>query len=75
MSITAKYEDGVFKPLEAVTIESGTIVQVYIPSTDKSSKTGSKSDIHGGFFGLWKDRSDIEDSVEYVNKLRSQPHV
>jgi len=24
------------------------------------------------FFGLWKDRSDIEDSVDYVNQLRSR---
>ena len=32
MTITAKYEDGVFKPLEDVTINEGTIVEVRVPS-------------------------------------------
>ena len=31
MTITAKYEDGVFKPLETVTINEGTIVEVHVP--------------------------------------------
>jgi hypothetical protein len=25
------------------------------------------------FYGMWKDRSDIGDGVEYVNKLRDNP--
>ena len=32
MTITAKYEDGVFKPLENVRIIEGTIVEVRVPS-------------------------------------------
>jgi hypothetical protein len=32
MTITARYEDGVFKPLENVTINEGTIVEVHVPS-------------------------------------------
>ena len=32
MTISAKYEDGVFKPLEDVTISEGTIVEVRVPS-------------------------------------------
>ena len=32
MTIAAKYEEGVFKPLEEVTIEEGTIVEVRLPS-------------------------------------------
>jgi predicted DNA-binding antitoxin AbrB/MazE fold protein len=32
MTITAKYEDGVFKPLEDVSISEGTIVEVRVPS-------------------------------------------
>lgn len=31
MTITAKYEDGVFKPLEDVEIDEGTIVEVHLP--------------------------------------------
>ena len=30
MTITAKYEDGVFKPLEDVSISEGTIVEVRV---------------------------------------------
>jgi len=32
MTVTAKYEDGVFKPLEDVSISEGTLVEVCVPS-------------------------------------------
>jgi predicted DNA-binding antitoxin AbrB/MazE fold protein len=32
MTIPAKYENGVFRPLEAVKIEEGTVVEVYVPA-------------------------------------------
>jgi hypothetical protein len=25
------------------------------------------------FYGIWKDRADIGDSIDYVNKLRDDP--
>jgi predicted DNA-binding antitoxin AbrB/MazE fold protein len=31
MTIRAKYEDGVFKPLGAVTLSEGTLVEVHVP--------------------------------------------
>ena len=69
MIITAKYEDGVFKPLEDVKISDGTVVEVRIPSRpDRKSKWRSVGDF--AFYGMWKDRTDIGDSVEYVNNLR-----
>ena len=70
MTITAKYEDGVFKPLEDVNIIEGTVVEVRIPSpTDRlRSKPRSVGDF--AFYGMWKDRADIGDSVEYINNLR-----
>jgi predicted DNA-binding antitoxin AbrB/MazE fold protein len=70
MTITAKYEDGVFKPLEDVTINEGTIVEVQIPSCAECLKAKSRSVRDFAFYGMWKDRTDIGDSVEYINKLR-----
>ena len=69
MTITAKYEDGVFKPLEDVSISEGTIVEVRVPSHDQPrNKALSVGDF--AFYGMWKDRTDIGDSVEYINNLR-----
>jgi predicted DNA-binding antitoxin AbrB/MazE fold protein len=41
MTIAAKYEEGVFKPLEEVTIKEGTVVQVRLPSCTDSLKAKS----------------------------------
>ena len=48
MTIPAKYENGVFRPL---------------PSIGDTP-----------FAGLWKDREDMADSVEYINRLRRELH-
>ena len=32
MTIPAKYENGVFRPLEDVAIREGTVVQVHVPA-------------------------------------------
>ena len=37
MTIAAKYEDGVFKPLEDVMIAEGAIVEVYVPQEEKAA--------------------------------------
>ena len=70
MTISAKYEDGVFKPLEDVGIVEGTVVEVHIPLSANriNSKARSVGDFE--FYGMWKDRTDIGDSVEYINNLR-----
>jgi len=68
-TIAAKYENGVFKPLEDVKIADGTIVAVQVPLLpDLNHKLPSVGDFE--FFGMWKDRTDMEDSVEYINNLR-----
>ena len=36
MTIPAKYEDGVFKPLEAVKIKEGAVVDVYVPQGEQA---------------------------------------
>ncbi len=70
MTITAKYEDGVFKPLEDVAIDEGTIVEVRVPSFPDSLTRRSRSVGDFAFYGMWKDRADLADSVEYINHLR-----
>jgi predicted DNA-binding antitoxin AbrB/MazE fold protein len=70
MTISAKYEDGVFKPLEDVNIREGAIVEVRVPWRAGHSKTNARSVADFAFYGMWKDRTDIGDSVEYVNNLR-----
>ncbi len=72
MTIPAKYEHGVFRPLEDVTIKEGTIVEVYVPSEgDLARQRRSIKELP--FYGMWADRDDITDSVRYVNKLRDNP--
>jgi predicted DNA-binding antitoxin AbrB/MazE fold protein len=70
MTITAKYEDGVFKPLEDVAINEGTIVEVRVPSCSERLKSKSRSVRDFAFYGMWRDRTDIDDSVDYISNLR-----
>jgi predicted DNA-binding antitoxin AbrB/MazE fold protein len=72
MTISARYENGVFKPLQEVPIEEGTVVEVRLPAESPAKRPGSIAD--SPFAGMWKDREDISDSVEYVNQLRRKLH-
>ena len=67
MTIAAKYEDGVFKPLEAVKLTEGTRVEVHVA---EQPRRGPKSVREFSAFGMWSDREDIPDGVTYVNRLR-----
>jgi predicted DNA-binding antitoxin AbrB/MazE fold protein len=72
MTIPAKYENGVFRPLETVRIKEGTMVEVHVPRDQES--VGQRQSIKDlPFFGMWKDREDIPDGLEYVNRLRDNP--
>jgi len=72
MTITAKYENGVFRPLEDVKMKEGTVVEVLVPVEQKQThRRASVKDLP--FYGIWKDREDIGDGVDYVNKLRNNP--
>lgn len=72
MTISAKYENGIFRPLEDVQIKEGTVVEVHVPVEQRQAdKRRSIKDLP--FYGMWKDRADIGDGVEYVNKLRDNP--
>ena len=70
MTITAKYENGVFKPLQDVRVGEGTIVEVRVPS-DVAPLTGRTRSVGDfAFYGMWSDRTDLGDSVDYINALR-----
>jgi predicted DNA-binding antitoxin AbrB/MazE fold protein len=72
MTIAAKYENGVFRPLEDVKIKEGTVVEVLVPVEQQAAHNRpSIKDLP--FYGIWKDRADIGDGVDYVNKLRDNP--
>jgi predicted DNA-binding antitoxin AbrB/MazE fold protein len=67
MPIPAKYEDGVFKPLEDVNLAEGTRVDVYVPP-DRQVRPKSLRDLAA--FGMWADRDDITDGVTYEDDMR-----
>ena len=72
MTIPAKYENGVFRPLAIVQMKEGTVVEVLVPAEQEPARRRrSIKDLP--FYGMWKDRTDIGDGVDYVNKLRDNP--
>jgi len=66
MEIKAKFEEGVFKPLENVEgIESGEVVEISLSILKKAGKSAKSR-----FFGMWKGRKDIKNGMDYVKKIR-----
>ena len=53
-------------------VKEGTVVEVYLPS-EQGSAGRRRSIKELPFYGMWADRTDIEDGVTYVNKLRDDP--
>ena len=68
MTIAAKYEDRVFKPLEDVKLTEGTRVEVRVPA--EAAPTRPKSVRDWPIFGMWADRDDIPDGVTYEDRIR-----
>ncbi len=72
MTIAAKYENGVFRPLHPVELKEGTTVEVYVSPETPLQRPRSVGD--SPFAGMWKDREDTADSVDYINRLRRELH-
>jgi predicted DNA-binding antitoxin AbrB/MazE fold protein len=70
MTIPARYENGVFRPLGEVRIQEGTLVEVKVPLEAPARSPRSIGD--SPFAGMWKDREDMADSVEYIDRLRRE---
>ena len=71
MTIRAKYENGVFKPLDVVNLKEGTVLEIDLPSG--RHKRRSVNDLP--ITGMWKSRRHIRDGVSYVDRLRERPRV
>jgi predicted DNA-binding antitoxin AbrB/MazE fold protein len=61
MTISARYEDGVFRALQDVSIKEGT-VEVHMPVEAPANRPRSICD--SPFAGMWKEREDMPDRVE-----------
>ena len=68
MTIPARYENGVFKPLEDVKLTEGTKVEVHVP--EESAPKRPKSVRDWPIFGMWGDREDIPDGATYEDRIR-----
>jgi predicted DNA-binding antitoxin AbrB/MazE fold protein len=72
-SIRVKYEDGVFKPLEKPRkLKEGAIGEVYVETTRVGTARKRPSVKSSEFFGLWKNRKDMDDGLSFVRNLRSK---
>lgn len=70
MTTTAKYENGVFRPLESVSLKEGAVVEPHVlEETEPARKRKSIKDLP--FYGMWAGRDDIGDGVSYVDALRN----
>ena len=67
MTIAAKYENGVFKPLDDVNLTEGTKVEAHVPEETAPKR---KSVREWPIFGMWVDREDIPDGVTYEDRIR-----
>jgi hypothetical protein len=59
MTISAKYENGVFRPPQEVAVQEGTVVEVYVPTQTPAKRPPSIGD--SPFAGMWRDREDMTD--------------
>jgi predicted DNA-binding antitoxin AbrB/MazE fold protein len=69
MVIKAKYQNGVFRPVEKVVVKEGAEADVYLREKGNGEKP-RKSVKDYPAYGMWADRKDIGDGVEYVNRIR-----
>jgi predicted DNA-binding antitoxin AbrB/MazE fold protein len=73
MVIEAKYENGVFRPLDKIKLKEGALVEIHVKRGQAARKALSIREL--GFTGMWADRADIKDGVTYVNSLRDNPRA
>lgn len=70
MVIRARYENGVFKPLEKVPLKEGTEADVYPRTEEGDGEKPRRSVKDFEAFGMWKDRTDFKDGLDYENRMR-----
>lgn len=72
-SIRVKYEGGVFKPLENPRkLKEGAVGEVHVDEVPIEATRKRPSVRSSEFFGLWKNRKDMDDGLSYVRTPRSK---
>ena len=73
-SIRVKYEDGVFKPFKKPQkLKEGAIGEVHVDEEVQLEATRKRPSVRSSeFFGLWKNRKDMDDGLSYVRTLRAK---
>jgi hypothetical protein len=71
MTIQAHFDGKAIIPDEPIVLPIGQSLTVHVDERvpPQQSITGARL-AQSGFVGLWKDRKDIGDSLEYARKLR-----
>lgn len=70
-SIRVKYEDGVFKPLKKPRqLKEGATGEVRVDEVKIEATRKRPSVRSSEFFGLWKNRTDMDDGLSFVRRLR-----
>lgn len=46
------------------------LYQRYVQKKDRKIKSGSKKISDSSFFGIWKDREEMDDSIKWVKDVR-----
>jgi len=72
MTIASKFENGVIRSPEDVKIKEGTVVEMRAPA-EQHAPHERPSIKYLPFHGIWKDRADVGDGVDFVNRLRDNP--
>ena len=83
-TVTLIYEDGVFTPVEKVKLRKrqkvrATIIPFVAPKHKSATRRRARSKptraelvkLARESFGMWADRDDIGDAVEWVNEIRA----
>ena len=65
----AHFDGKAIIPDEPINLPKGTPLEIVVQN--KRPMTG-KDLLNSGLIGMWKDRTDIGDSVEYARKLRQE---
>jgi hypothetical protein len=70
-TIRAHFDGRVIVPDEKVDLPLNQPLKVQVETT--GAPTGTASDLaNSGLFGIWADRKDIGDSIEYARRLRKE---
>ena len=72
-TIKAHFDGKAFIPDEPVDVPVNEPLTLKVESTSPPAPSGTAADLlNSGLVGMWKDREDIGDSLEFARKLRKE---